>query len=191
MKILICLLTSTLFLLAGKDTPPLKSTIYSTLTVNGFPLGSDSLSFNSSGTLALVEGVIRWSKRKAVPYQELVQGDLVQHQQLPTLLIRNAEIWPAAWLRDMVVDPSPSTHKPIPVRVSLRRGGVVLRQWPAKPGKQVYSLPLAEVWPSARLGDELVVEPVRGSAPHSKSVENHGKRVMKLEKVNRPITAGC
>jgi hypothetical protein len=39
------------------------------------------------------------------------------------------------------------------------------------------------------LGDELVVEPLIGSPPQS--VDIRGKRVLKLEKVNRPMPSGC
>ena len=186
MKTLISLLIGAFFLLAGEEISPPKSSPYvSTLTVNGLPLDSDTLSFNSQGVLAIVEGELKWSRRKTMPYQSLVVGDSIQtHPQLNL----QAEIWPSAWVRDQVVDLHPSTHKPVLFRVSLMRGGVVLKKWPVS-RQGVYSVSLIDIWSLARLGDELVVEPMIGSRP--RSVGARGKRVLKLEKVNRPMQAGC
>jgi hypothetical protein len=187
MKILISLLLGALFLLhAETSKTPASGSYVNTLTVNGLPLDSDSLSFRSEGVLAIVEGDLRWSRRKAMPYQSLVSSDSTQsHQHMNP----QAEIWPSAWVRDQVIDLTPSNHKPVLFRVSLRRGGSVLKKWPVRGSQGVYALPLAEIWVTAQLGDELVVEPMIGSAPQP--VEVRGKRVLKLEKLNRPIQRGC
>ncbi|HEX9956139.1 MAG TPA: hypothetical protein VGA96_02745 [Fibrella sp.] len=184
-SILIILLICPLFLLIGREISTAPAARYvNSLIINGQPLDSDTLSFNSQGVLSIVEGELRWSRHKTMPYQSLIaRGDSVQHLGL------KAEIWPAAWVRDEVIDVNRSEHKPVPFRVSLRRAGNVLKQWPASSQKSVYSVKLIDIWSSARLGDELVVEPLIGSPPQS--VDIRGKRVLKLEKVNRPMPSGC
>lgn len=75
-----------------------------------------------------------------------------------------------------------SAHKSVAFRVSLRRAGTIIRQWPAAHEKGVYSVQLADFWSYAQLGDELVVDPVDG--PAFESGENPGRRVIKLRSVN-------
>ncbi len=186
-SILIILLICPLFLLIGREISraPATSSVNS-LLINGLPLDSDTLSFKSQGVLSIVEGELRWSRHKTMPYQSLLaMGDSMQQQ--PML---HAEIWPTAWVRDEVIDVDLSAHRPVPFRVSLRRGGNVLKQWPASSQKSVYSVKLIDIWLSARLGDELVVEPIIGSGPNA--LGSQKKRVLKLQKVTRPImTGGC
>lgn len=183
----------TLLLLHGQGIAEQKGNVYrSSLTVNGQPLDSDTLAFTSRGVLALVEGDLHWSKRQAMPYQSLLKLGGSAQQQDPAInkaVVRQAEIWPSAWLYTVVVDPEPSKHKPVLFRVSLRRGGTVLRQWPTNPKEHVYSVQLDDVWRYARLGDELVVEPLTSAT--LQPVVNQGKRVLKLEKLNRPMVDGC
>lgn len=79
-------------------------------------------------------------------------------------------------------DPRSASHNPVPFRVSLRRAGKVLRQWPADSEESAYSVQLDEVWPHAQFGDELVVDPVDGASPQSvRSLEG---RVLKINYVN-------
>ncbi|HEY0109363.1 MAG TPA: hypothetical protein VGB67_07010 [Fibrella sp.] len=79
-------------------------------------------------------------------------------------------------------DPQSPKHKPVLFRVSLRRSGKVVKQWPANQTDGMYSLQLDELWLDARLGDELIVEPV--DASKSQSTESPGKRVIQLRGPN-------
>lgn len=51
-------------------------------------------------------------------------------------------------------------HKKVPFRVSIRRDGKIVRQWPAGNAANHYALQLNTLMPFVRFGDELVVEPV-------------------------------
>lgn len=51
-------------------------------------------------------------------------------------------------------------HKKVPFRVSIRRSGKIVRQWPSGNAADHYSLQLNTVMPFVRYGDELVVEPI-------------------------------
>jgi len=53
-----------------------------------------------------------------------------------------------------------ANHKQVPFRVSIRRNGKIVRQWPSGNAKDHYSLQLQTLMPFVRFGDELVVEPV-------------------------------
>ncbi len=53
-----------------------------------------------------------------------------------------------------------ANHKQVPFRVSIRRNGKIVRQWPAGNAKEHYALQLNTMMPFVRFGDELVVEPI-------------------------------
>lgn len=80
-------------------------------------------------------------------------------------------------------DPQSPTHKSRQFRVTLRRGQSTVRQWPANDNEAVYSFQLDDIEPVARLGDELVIEPVT-SSPGQRLTYNRGKIVVKLKPVN-------
>ena len=50
-------------------------------------------------------------------------------------------------------------HKQVPFRVSIRRSGKIVRQWPSGDATKHYSLQLQTMMPFVCFGDELVVEP--------------------------------
>ncbi|MEZ0541317.1 hypothetical protein [Fibrella arboris] len=79
-------------------------------------------------------------------------------------------------------DPQSANHKPVAFRVSLRRAGTVVRQWPANQTETVYSLQVDEIWPNAQLGDELIVEPA--NCPADGSTGCRGKQVLKMQGFN-------
>ncbi|WP_375446536.1 hypothetical protein [uncultured Fibrella sp.] len=79
-------------------------------------------------------------------------------------------------------NPQSKEHKPLLFRVALRRAGNVVKQWPSNETEGLYSVQLEDLWSAARLGDELIVEPVNALAPQS--VENPGRRVIKLQGFN-------
>ena len=74
------------------------------------------------------------------------------------------------------------TRKPVQFQVSLRRAGRVVNQWPAAKTEGIYSVQLEDLWRDARIGDELIVEPV--DADKNQSAEQSGKRVIKLQGFN-------
>lgn len=79
-------------------------------------------------------------------------------------------------------DPGTSAYKPVQFRVMLRRAGILIRQWPASVTASITSVQLEELWPFARFGDELIVEPTgKLTEPQPNS---RGKRVIKLKATN-------
>ncbi len=83
------------------------------VTVNGHPIDYGAFSIHTQGVLAMIEGDLRSSK-----------------------------------------------HKKVPFRVSIRRSGKIIRQWPSGNAADHYSLQLQTLMPFVRYGDELVVEPI-------------------------------
>ncbi|GAB3011139.1 hypothetical protein [Spirosoma pulveris] len=86
-------------------------------------------------------------------------------------------------------NPQSPEHKPMPFRVTLRRAGTAVQQWPAKGKEGVYSVPLEEIWPVARPGDELLVEPV--GTDIKQEAYSRGKRVIQLIAVNWLLVNNC
>lgn len=79
-------------------------------------------------------------------------------------------------------DPGSATYKPVQFRVMIRRAGTFIRQWPASVTASITSIQLEDLWPSARFGDELIVEPAgKLTEPQTDSRQ---KRVIKLKATN-------
>lgn len=164
------------------------------LTVNGRALNYDTFTLNSGGILAVVEGNLRITKDRAMPYQSLLMQGEVLSKQAPIThaegasVRQSAELWPTTWLRGELGDAQSAERRPVPFRVTLQRNGTVLKQWPANAAETIESIQLNEIWPSARLGDELIVEPLsKSGAPLAGKSE---KRVIKLKKVDPALLAG-
>lgn len=86
--------------------------------------------------------------------------------------------------------PASPDRKPMLFRVTLRRAGVAVQQWPAAGRVEgVYSVQLNEIWPLAHLGDELVVEPV-GNSIHQETY-SRGKRVFRLIMMDWLLLNNC
>lgn len=85
-----------------------------------------------------------------------------------------------------VVEGNPELPKrrPVPFRVLLRRAGVIVGQWPCGNADESYAVQLHDFMPLARLGDELVVEPVR-------ETDQQGKRVIKIKNINWFVLDEC
>ncbi|MEZ0484640.1 hypothetical protein [Fibrella aquatica] len=79
-------------------------------------------------------------------------------------------------------NPQSKNHKPVLFRVALRRAGKVVKQWPANETEGLYSVQLEELWPSARLGDELIVETFDPATPQP--IDHPGRRVVPLRGFN-------
>jgi len=186
------LLLCPLFLLVGRSIS--KNKAVTSLTVNGRPLNYELFTLNNPGALGAIEGDLKVLEDRAMPYQSLLlQGGSTPQDATVSAdsTFQAAELWPGSWLRGEVADEQALKHKLVPFRVSLRRNGALVKQWPANAEETVESIQLKEIWPSARIGDELIVEPTGGS----QSVENSGRRVIQLKKVDpvllRAVQEGC
>ncbi|XWW46820.1 hypothetical protein JYG30_05015 [Fibrella sp. USSR17] len=187
---LFILLLCPLCLLIGRSvskTTPVKTS----LTVNGRPVNYELFTLNNPGVLGVIEGDLKMLDDRAMPYQSLLlQGGSTASVGADSVF-QAAELWPGSWLRGEVADEQALKHKLVPFRVSLRRNGSVVKQWPTDAAETVESIQLKEIWPSARIGDELIVEPTAGSGAQSVS----GKQVIKLKKVDpallKALQEGC
>ncbi|MEZ0541318.1 hypothetical protein [Fibrella arboris] len=189
------LLLCPLCVLIGRSiakTTPVKTS----LTVNGRPINYELFTLNNPGVLTVIEGDLKVLEERAMPYQSLLlQGGSARQDASVSAgsAFQAAEVWPSTWLRGEVADEQAMKRKAVPFRVLLRRNGSVVKQWPANAEETVESLPLKEIWPSARLGDELIVEPMGRSG--SQPDENAGKQAIKLKKVDpvllKALQEGC
>ncbi len=70
-------------------------------------------------------------------------------------------------------NPSLPNAEKIPFRVYLRRDGMIVNNPQCNSSQQVYSIKLSDVLKEAKIGDHLIIEPVRGS-------DRPAKRIIKV-----------
>ncbi|MBO0948453.1 hypothetical protein [Fibrella forsythiae] len=189
--LLALLLLCPLCLLIGRSitkTTPVKTS----LTVNGRPINYQLFTLDHPGVLSVIEGDLKVLDDRAMPYQSLLlQGGSAK--QNTDAAFQTAELWPGSWLRGEVANEQALKRKAIPFQVSLWRNGSVVKQWPTDAAETVESIQLKEIWPSAQLGDELIVKPMGRSG--AQSGDYAGKQVIKLKKVDpillKALQEGC
>lgn len=189
------LLLCPLCLLIGRSISKTKA-VKTSLTVNGRPINYELFTLNNPGVLRVIEGDLKVLDDRAMPYQSLLlQGGSARQEGSGSAssAFQTAELWPGSWLLGEVADEQALKHTLVSFRVSLRRNGSVVQQWPTNAEKAVESIQLKEIWPSARIGDELIVEPMGRFG--SQSDDNAGKQVIKLKKVDpillKALQEGC
>ncbi|MEZ0484639.1 hypothetical protein [Fibrella aquatica] len=188
------LLLFPLCLLIGRSIS--KTTVNTSLTVNGRPINYEIFTLNHPGVLTVIEGDLKVLEDRAMPYQSLLlQGGSAPQDASGSAnsAFQAAEVWPSAWIRGEVADDQATKREVVPFRVSLRRSGAVVQQWPANASETVEAIQLKEIWLSAQLGDELIVEPVGRSG--AQLVDKTDKQVIKLKKVDpillKALQEGC
>lgn len=75
-------------------------------------------------------------------------------------------------------NPASRSHKSLPFRVYLRRAGATIRQGASNQTRDVYSVQLDELLPTARFGDELIIESAQPAS------QQPVRRVIKLREFN-------